>query len=175
MRNFIRVGLITLAASTSLIAMAENAYYASIDIGRSDWRGSVDDTVTEPTIAVGYQINDNFSVELGFQDFGDVTDGNENLEADAIQVSVIGGAMVSENIGLSVQLGLDMWNVASDVSGNSASDQNDIFFGVGAYYTVAESMNITFKYQKHDLDWGAGSMRKAQDVHTMSLGAKYTF
>ncbi len=179
MNHFIRAGLTTLMATASLSAMAENAYYASVDIGRSDWKGSVDETVTEPTIAVGYQFNDNFSVELGFQDFGDVSDSSgaskNHFNADAIQVSVIGSIMASESIGLFAQVGLDMWNITSQDVSQSASDQNDIFIGVGAYYEVAEAIDINFKYQMHDLDRGAGSGRKSQDIDTMSLGVKYTF
>lgn len=71
MYKLIRVVSTALIASSCLSVMAENAYYASFDIGRNDWRDA-GETVTEPTIAVGYQINDNFSVELGFQDFGEL-------------------------------------------------------------------------------------------------------
>lgn len=176
MKKLIHVVLTMVAASSCLSVMAENAYYASFDIGRNDWRDA-GETVTEPTIAVGYQINDNFSVELGFQDFGELKYGKDDamhVEADAIQVSLIGGGLVSDTIGLFAQVGLDIWNL-SHTEEVYVIDQNDLFYGAGAFYRASENLNINLKFQFHELDWGAGSDGDSHEVNTISLGGKYTF
>ena len=77
--------------------------------------------------------------------------------ADAIQLSVIGGVPVSENAGVYAELGLDSWDADFSLSNGVGSisgseDGTDIFYGIGAYISLSEAVNLKFEYQIHDLD-----------------------
>ena len=70
-------------------------------------------------IAAGYRINENFSIELGFQDFGELNVSVEDTlikaGADAIQLSVIGGMPVSANAGVYAEIGFNLWDADVNV------------------------------------------------------------
>ena len=157
--------LLSLAATVmSAGVLAQGSFYGSLDLTRADLDLDdlgLDDTDTSFGIAAGYRINENFSVELGFQDFGEISvsdgGGSAKVGADAIQLSVIGGVPVSENAGVYAELGLDSWDADFSLSNGVGSisgseDGTDIFYGIGAYISLSEAVNLKFEYQMHDLD-----------------------
>ena len=158
--------LLLSSAATVMSAgvLAQGSFYGSLDLTRADLdldETGLDDTDTSFGIAAGYRINENFSVELGFQDFGEITASSgaasATIGADAIQLSVIGGVPVSENAGVYAELGLDSWDADFSLSDgvdsiSGSEDGTDIFYGIGAYISLNEAVNLKFEYQMHDLD-----------------------
>jgi OOP family OmpA-OmpF porin len=161
--------------------LAQGSFYGSLDLTRADLDSGVagfDDTDTSFGIAAGYRINENFSVELGIQDFGEISasagGASAKIGADAIQLSVIGGVPVSENAGVYAELGFDLWNADRSYSnipgigsGSESDDGTDIFYGIGAYISLGEAVNLKFEYQMHELG--------DTDIDVLGLGFTLSF
>lgn len=179
-----KLSIILLSSAATLMsssAFADGGFYGSLDITRTDLDlgvAGLDDTDTTFGIAAGYRINENFSVELGFQDFGEVSasagGASAKIEVDAIQLSVIGGVPVSENAGVYAELGFDSWdadfsytNVPGFGTGSESEDGTDIFYGIGAYLSLSEAVNLKFEYQMHELD--------DTDIDVLGLGVTVAF
>ena len=179
-----KLSIVLLSSAATLMSssvFAGESFYGSFDITRTDLDldiAGLDDTDTTFGIAAGYRINENFAVELGYQDFGEVSvsaDGaSAKVEADAIQLSVIGGMPISENAGIYAELGFDSWDAElsytniPDLGTDSESDDGtDIFYGIGAYLSLSEAVNLKFEYQMHELD--------DADVDVLGLGVTVAF
>ena len=168
------------ATLTSATVLAEGDFYGSLNLVRLDIDSDFDNwggTDTTFSVGVGYRLNENVAVELGYQDFGDVSisgNGSATIEADAIQLSVIGGLPVSENVGVYAELGFDLWDAKlsyTDVpgvgSGSDSDDGNDVYFGLGGYWSVNEKIAIHLDYQVHELD--------DTEIDTLGVGVSFTF
>ncbi|MGB2272056.1 MAG: porin family protein [Pseudomonadales bacterium] len=169
------------AALMSATAYADESFYGSLNLARTDIDigiAGVDDTDTTFGFGAGYRLNENFAIELGYQDFGEISvssaGASASVEADAIQLSVIGGVPVSENAGVYAELGFDSWdadltytNVPGFGTGSESEDGTDIFYGIGAYMSLSETVDLKFEYQLHELD--------GTDVDILGLGFTVSF
>lgn len=167
------------AAMTSMTAVAENPFYATLEIVRSDLDvEGIDDTDTSFGIGVGYMINENFSVQAGYQDFGEISasagGASASVEADAFQLSILGGLPVSENAGVYAELGIDLWdadlsfsNVPGFGSGSASDDGTDVYYGIGGYVMFSENVGATLEYQFHELD--------DVEIDTLGIGISVSF
>ena len=179
-----KLSMVLLSSAATLMsssAFADGNFYGSLDITRTDLDLGIagfDDTDSVFTIAAGYRINENFAVELGYQDFGEVSasasGASASVEADAVQLSIIGGVPVSENVGVYAELGFDSWdadlsytNVPGIGTGSESDDGTDIFYGIGAYLSLSEVVNLKFEYQLHELD--------DADIDVLGLGFTVAF
>lgn len=166
----------SLAAS---LASAQD-FYASVNFGRSDFDfgvSGIDDDDSNISFAGGVKMNDNLALELGYIDFGDISvsgNGTASVEADAIQLSLLGLLPVSDAFGLVGRLGVDMWdatvkysNVPGFGTGKVSDDGSDLFYGIGAYVNLGANANVHFDWQFHELD--------DVDIDTMSLGLSFYF
>ncbi|HAW14404.1 MAG TPA: hypothetical protein DCW37_04255 [Cellvibrionales bacterium] len=179
-----KLSIILLSSAATLMSssvFAEGAFYGSLDLTRADIDlgvEGIDDTDTSFAIAAGYRVNENLSIELGFQDFGEINvsggGSSAKIGADAIQLSVIGSMPISENAGVYAELGLDSWdadltysNVPEIGSGSESEDGTDIFYGIGAYVSLSEAVNLKFEYQMHELD--------ETDIDVLGLGVTFSF
>ena len=181
MKKLFIILLSSAATVMSAGVLAQGSFYGSLDLTRADLdldETGLDDTDTSFGIAAGYRINENFSVELGFQDFGEISasagGASAKIGADAIQLSVIGGMPVSESAGVYAELGFDLWdadlsysNVPDFGTGSESDDGTDIFYGIGAYVSLSEAVNLKFEYQLHELD--------DTDVDVLGLGVTVSF
>lgn len=179
-----KLSIILLSSAATLMSssvLADGSFYGSLDITRIDLdldTAGLDDTDTTFGIAAGYRINENFAVELGYQDFGEVSasagNASAKVEADAIQLSVIGSVPVSENAGVYAELGFDSWDADASYTnhpdlgtGSESEDGTDIFYGIGAYLSLSEAVNLKLEYQMHELD--------DTDVDVLGLGVTVAF
>lgn len=183
MKKIIIILLSSAATLMSAGVLAEGGFYGSLDLTRADVDfGSlngvdINDTDTSFGIAAGYRINENFSIELGFQDFGELNVSVEDTlikaGADAIQLSVIGGMPVSANAGVYAEIGFNLWDADVSLSrpgfgsASISEDGSDLFYGIGAYISLSEAVNLNLVYQTHDLD--------DVDVEIDVLGLGFTF
>ena len=179
-----KLSIILLSSAATLMsagALAEGNFYGSLDLTRADLDlgvAGLDDTDTSFSIAAGYRVNENFSIELGFQDFGEINvsggGSSAKIGAEAIQLSVIGSMPISANAGVYAELGLDSWdadltysNVPGFGSGSESEDGTDIFYGVGGYVSLSEAVNLKLEYQLHELD--------GTDIDVLGLGVTFSF
>jgi len=179
-----KLSIILLSSAATLMsvgALAEGNFYGSLDLTRADLDlgvAGLDDTDTSFAIAAGYRVNENFSIELGYQDFGEITASSgaasATIGADAIQFSVLGGVPVSESVGVYAEFGFDLWdadltysNISGLGSGSESEDGTDLFYGIGAYILLSEAVNLKFEYQMHELD--------ETDIDVLGLGVTFSF
>lgn len=161
------------AVLMSSVTLAEaGKFYGTVEVVRSDIDldiAGIDDTDTSFGLGVGYMINENFSVQAGYQDFGEISvSGVGSAEADAFQLSILGGLPVSENAGVYAELGFDLWDADARVGNQTASDDgSDIYYGFGGYIMFNEAIGVTLEYQFHELD--------DLEIDTLGLGVSFTF
>jgi len=189
------------AFSLPLFAQAGNgtAWYAGASLGQAqadvDCSGttSCDDKDSTWKLFAGYQINRNFSVELGYSDLGAVTAStpsfvlfpfvipaaNLKIESTVWELVGIGSLPVAERFSIFGKLGL--YRADTDVAvdfgasgSTSQSDSNtDLTFGVGLRYDFTRNFGVRAEWQRY-MDVSAGDFDKS-DVDAMSLGVVWTF
>lgn len=174
----IAVAALVSAASLSFAG----PFYGSASIGRSEMDlgvSGVDDADTSFSIAGGWQFHENFAVEVGYIDFGEVgaRDGASSfkLGADALELSLIGTLPLNNTFGLMGRLGIDSWDADLRYtdddpdfgSGKASVDGSDLFYGIGAYAKFSEAFRLQAEYQFHELD--------DVDVDVLSIGASFFF
>jgi OOP family OmpA-OmpF porin len=189
------------AFSPPLFAQAGNgtAWYAGASLGQAqadvDCSGttSCDDKDSTWKIFAGYQVNRNFSVELGYSDLGAVTAStpsfvlfpfvipaaNVKIESTVWELVGIGSLPVAERFSIFGKLGL--YRADTDVgidfgasgSANQSDSNTDLTFGVGLRYDFARNFGVRAEWQRY-MDISAGDFDKS-DVDAMSLGVVWTF
>ena len=186
MRHTMISGLAIL--STALFAhsaVAQSDFYVSGAIGNTNAdialgglnRAEDDDSFF--AFGGGYEFNDNFAVEVAYQDFGtrsgqtDCPPGFACLivplrtEADvaAFSVSLVGSFPISDELDGYGKLGLTSWDVEFD-SISSAFDESgeDLHYAVGLRWSFEDQWNVFAEYTQVDLD-----------LDTFSIGIRYNF
>ena len=155
-------------------------FFVSLDLVRSDVDlgvSGLDDTDTTFGLGLGLVLNENFTVQAGYQDFGEISvsgNGSAKIEADAFQVSITGGVPAGENISLYAEAGIDFWDASVSYvgvpgfgTGSASDDGQDIFFGIGAAAKASDNLAIKLEYQLHELD--------DVDIDILSLGIAVLF
>jgi len=142
---------------------------------------------TSLRLALGYQINPNFSIEGGYADFGELTvnatsDGsgflyfpgpvNLTAAADGLFFNLKGQLPLSEQFSLFGKVGFLKWDAEvtlSDSTGGLSEgvDDNDIFFGIGGSFNINNSVSLNLEYTLYTLD--------DLDVDVLSAGIQIGF
>ena len=140
-------------ATVSLSASAGG--YVGVSMGQSDYDAPEDGTSFE--LKGGFKLNDNFSVQGSYVDYGDVDDNEPpvwTMEADAIELSVIGSVALSEQLSLTGLLGIAAWDVSVSEEGFGnigGTDGTDLTFGVGLDYAISDSTSFVLQYKGYDI------------------------
>lgn len=140
-----------------------------LDDNRWSWRGQV-----------GVQFSPVFSIEGGYNDFGEVEDGSLELDADGTFAAALvhlplGGFAPYGKIG---QLWWDVERRATTTSGGligggqttvsrSSEDGNDTFYGVGVRFGEGPGLQMRVEYDRFALD--------DADVDMASVNLQYRF
>lgn len=126
---------------------------------------------------VGLQFNPVFSVEGGYTDFGELQDGNLELDADGSFVAALVHLPLGKGFAPYGRLGQLWWDVerrATSGSGfgdstisRSSEDGNDTFYGVGVRFGEGPGMQMRIAYDRFALD--------DADVDMASVNLQYRF
>lgn len=158
---------------------------------------SDDDKDTGFKLFAGYRINENFSLEGMFVDFGEMSaeatifDGVDSLsesisaEATGLAVVAVGNFPLSDSASLLAKFGLFRWEVdgehrvTSTVPGfafsESASDSGtDPMFGLGIEFMMGKAWGIRAEWEKFT-DVGDAATTGQSDVDFLSLSALFSF
>lgn len=151
-------------------------FYGIGNLGQSKYElksidGSPDKTDTAWMFGAGYQLNNTFSVEATYTDFGDVEkhimyeDADERYQTDAgaFQLSLVSFLNINDAIGFYGRLGVAhvKWNTRYEMSswGNPAESGSDsgsdveAVYGAGMQYTLNQSLALRVEYnQVSDID-----------------------
>lgn len=186
-----------IAASISSVSFADQGFYLGatfsnlshdldtsvLDDGSTATNVSIDDSDTALGFNAGYNVNANFAIELGYQDFGEVSvmgfsDGSGSFwaagpaaalaEATGTTLGVKGSYPAAENIQLFGKIGLTSWDADFILADNdgvfpSSDDGTDMYFGVGATFKTG-NVGISASFTRFDV--------ADTDIDALSLGVE---
>ncbi|GGY83250.1 hypothetical protein GCM10011613_30170 [Cellvibrio zantedeschiae] len=175
-----------LLAAVALPAAADG-FYIYGDLGQSKFSGDTDETDTAAALGLGYKLNNNFSLELGYHDLGGIdisetmyypgvgnVDVDGSVDASAVQVSALAKLPLNDSFDLFARLGygrikLDATATASaqGVTGteSDSASENKPVYGVGAGYKLNEKVGLRAEYIKFG----------DTDISSFTLGVSYAF
>lgn len=171
-----------LCLSVGPAAAQGTGFYAGGSIGQTsvdvcdDLNGlgltSCDDKDTGFKLFGGYNFNQNFGVEIGFVDLGEITatgpGGTARLESDGFQAVAVGIIPINPQFGVFGKLGLFMWDVTASGPGGSLSDDGtDIMFGAGVAWRFTPQLSLRGEWERFDFD--------GDDVDMLSVGLQFNF
>lgn len=200
--SFLNISLLSLLTCASFIVLAKNAeepsikqqlnenlFYLGGKIGRVNYQNACENTATQCDQVdfawggfLGYQFHQNWSIETGYNDFGQVTalyPERESLNKyvgtmKGWEFSIKGQLKLFENISLFAKAATFKWN-GSNTGPYSFRSDNDWapMVGIGLEYKFTSSWIARLEYQYFD---GVGSdLLGGSNIHFTSLGMLYRF
>lgn len=152
-------GLPAAAQSTQPMSGDRPHFYAGGSVGSND-----DEEIALKALG-GYQINRNFSAELGFSRLGDMNVNGTRFNPRALEVVGLGAFPVGP-VSLYGKLGVFQG------MNTPGSNNTDLTYGFGVLYEVARNIAVRGEWQRYDgLKTGAGD----HDADVMSIGAIFRF
>jgi OmpA-OmpF porin, OOP family len=132
----------------------------------------------------GYQVNRNFSVELGYIDFGKVKahDATDTVTVKAHAFDLMGVGILPFADRFSVYGKLGVYHGTADahvrlgslgVSDSESDDSTDLTFGLGASFDITRQVTARAEWQRYS-DVGGSDIGKT-DVDVISLGVLFHF
>jgi OmpA-OmpF porin, OOP family len=140
---------------------------------------SCDDEDTSWKILGGYQINRNFSAELGYSNLGEITasgpGGSLSIESNAWELVGVGSYPLSNQLSVYGKLGLYRAEVelTSTVGISGDETATDLTYGVGLRYDFTPTIGVRGEWQRYG-DVGGGSTGEG-DVDVLSVGVIFKF
>ena len=175
-----------LAVSLVLVAGPISAYAGDFYLGASvgnatldeDFDGlNVDDNATAIRIVAGWSINDYFSLEGGYNDFGDFEqtfdDGNGpltvKLSADGFILGVTGRVPVSNRSALTGRAGMFFWDGNAEINNvtEATPEDSNLYLGLGLSFSISEKLELTGDWTRYELESATSGV--------FSLGLQYRF
>jgi len=157
-------------------------FYVGASVGNAsldeDFDGlRINDDTTTFRLVAGWRFNDYFSLEGGYQDFGDFeqsVDGVDGpftakLSADGFVFGATGRASVSERFALTGRAGVFFWNGTAEINdvSQASPDDTNLYFGAGASFDVSKQLQMTGDWTRYDLESATSEV--------FSLGLQYHF
>lgn len=166
-------------ALTSLLALpAFGEIYIGGNIGNAEHK-YIDDDSTSIGLTGGYRLNENFSLELSYTDFGDLSeydsfDGfTEKFDIDSLNFSIVGAFPVTDVLSVYAKLGHHEWDYAVVENGTKviSLDGGDFSYGLGVAWNINENIDIKLGFDHYDLKSGS----EKTDIGNVNLGLTYSF
>jgi OOP family OmpA-OmpF porin len=171
------------AASNSSWYSPNNAYIG-FNAGQSSYRqgcgtgtfncGDKDDAYS---IYGGSMLNNNFGLELGYVNMGDIGRGGGTTKAEGINLSLVGKLPLSQSFSLFGKVGTTYGRTkVSSLPGSGVTAGNEDGFGLsvgaGVSYDFSERWSAVLQWDRHDFKF-AGAGR--ENINATTLGVKYRF
>jgi len=177
------------------LVAASEASAQGLYIGGSLGKSDIDDSITSGLITSGpvdgkdtgfkifggYQINQNFGVEVGYVDLGkvsysgfsgvDLVTGGK-VEPSGLNFSAVGTLPLNPGFALFGKVGLFDWKAkASDVTAgapfSAKASGSDISFGFGVSYDLAKNVSARVEWERFKMD--------VSDANLLSVGIASRF
>ena len=152
---------IAFAATLALLASSSFAqtapsFYAGADVGSTKLDG-ISDRQSSFGGFLGYQINPNFAVEVGYRRLADfdvnVSGTNVGVTVDQAAASVIGILPLASGFNIYSRLGYNRLEAKGRVSNISATDSTSgVLYGVGVGYSFTPNISARLEAQKPSSD-----------------------
>ena len=186
---------IILLAVASLVAApaAAQGFYVGAHFGEATYKGSCDDVSTCDNsdtawrVLGGYQFNQNFAIEAGYADLGEISGrdntgfgtGTATAQATAMDVVAVVMLPLANRFGLYGKAGIYRAEVDTHVSlpglgSDSASESNNGFtFGAGVSFSLAQNIALRGEWQRYR-EVG-GDETGEDDIDVLSVGVVFRF
>lgn len=180
------VGAAMLALSPMAFSQT-NGFYVGAAVGQTtvDFCGvntvglSCDDEDTSWKILGGYQIDRNFSAELGYSSLGELTasgpGGSLKVEASAWELVGIGAYPLSNQLSVYGKVGLYRAEaeLTSTIGLSADETATDLTYGFGVRYDFTPAIGVRGEWQRY-ADVGGGNIGDG-DVDVLSVGVLFKF
>src|SRR5688572_12937014 len=158
------LGAAAMTLSAGAMAQQDTGWYVGASIGQSDLDIDKD---TAWKFSLGYQLNRNLSVELGYTNLGEVSAGGVDVEATAWEVIGLYKFPVGNQFSIYGLAGIAMVEAEASFLGVTASDDStELTFGVGAQYDFSRNLGIRAQWQRYGAD---------EDIDVISIGVAIKF
>src|ERR1044071_6234153 len=167
-KGWIRAFLVCAAMAMSVGALAQQprdpGWYAGASLGRADLGPDTDNALK---IFGGYQINRSFAVEFGYTDLGDVSVGNNSVNASAWELTGLGKFPLGNQFYVYGLAGLAKIKTESTLSGLRVSDDStELTLGFGLQYDFSPQVGARLQWQRYDT---------SSEIDVVSVGVLYRF
>ncbi len=160
---------------------------------------TLDDSDTAFGLALGYQANRNFAMELGYVDLGEisysatgtVTDGTDDFDANfglsqsasGPVISALGIWPFNDKFSVFGRVGIALMSVDADASvtiddvasqGAASTDRSNGMYGLGGEFSFGGRFALRLEYDRY-AGVGSDDITGDADVDVISLGLRYTF
>lgn len=184
--------LALISFSTSSMAQ-DSGWYGGLGLGMSEIKGacdgiagpgiSCDEKDTAFKIFGGYQVNQNFAVEIGYTDLGEATAsfagfGSVSIAASGFEALAVGIAPINQQWSMYGKVGFFRWDVdttdGTGLVGSASASGTDLTYGVGINYKLSKNAALRVEYQKYN-DIGDFNTTGTGDVSVMGVSAIFRF
>lgn len=174
----------------------DSGFYAALDVGQSKTKDACTglpagfackNTATAFRVGGGYQINNNFGVEIGYGDYGSNNASGVvlgvpvtvTMKASGLQAAVVGSLPLSESFALTGKLGVANTKVEGSgaVGGfvvNTSATSTTGIFGIGVRYNISKSVALRAQYEDFGKVGDAATTGKS-NLSMLSLGVTFGF
>ncbi|MBV1961027.1 MAG: outer membrane beta-barrel protein [Immundisolibacteraceae bacterium] len=155
--------------------MADDSYYLAVgggtteaddtcgDLGGAGFTGSCDDRDRGWKVVGGYQIDENFGVEVFYADLGKAdavgtigaVAATADVDIDGFGVSFTGTLPLTEQLSLLGRVGMFRWDANGSgslgaVSVSADDDGTDLAYGLGVQYSVTEHLGFRVEWERFE-------------------------
>ncbi|MBV2129119.1 outer membrane beta-barrel protein [Arsukibacterium indicum] len=134
-------------------------------------------------VFAGAQLNQMFSIEGGYIDFGNYGNSVFNTDLDGYTLALKAGLPVSERFTVYAQGGNIWWK--ADINATDASDDvdgSDIFYGAGVSFALTQSLSLRLEYTRLDVEFDRDEIGILAEIDSFdtkvdyaNIGIQYTF
>ncbi len=138
---------------------------------------NVDDSSTAIRVLAGWHFNDYFSVEGGYNDFGDFEQsfddgsgpGTAKLSADGFILGVTGRVPTNERVSLTGRAGMFFWDGNAEINNvtQATPEDSNLYLGVGLAFSVTEKLELIGDWTRYELE--------SAESTVFSVGLQYNF
>lgn len=186
-----KAGLAVLGLASGIMlagpaAAQDMGFYAGAAFGQAETDGvcdivagfagvSCDEKDTAWKIFGGYQVNRNFSLELGYASFGEATvtgpGGVATVEGTAFDLVAVGSLPLADRFSVYGKLGLYRadFEVRNTLGFSEDASENGLTFGVGLRFDFTRNLAARLEWQRYQ------EVGEDLDVSMMSLGVLFKF
>ena len=180
------LGLVSAISFAGSAAAQDMGFYAGAAFGQARTDGvcdlvagfagvSCDEKDTAWKIFGGYQVNRNFSVELGYASFGEATvtgpGGTATVEGTAFDLVAVGSLPLADRFSVYGKLGLYRadFEVRNTLGFSEDASENGLTFGVGLRFDFTRNLAARLEWQRYQ------ELGDDLDVSMMSVGVLFRF
>lgn len=186
----------------------DSSIYYGIGLGSAQFSGdAIDDDIfvsgqelsddaAAYSVFLGYQVNRHLSFELGYVDFGKVSEryrldpdivfvvapnNTVSIESDGFTIASLFEYPVTERLGVFGLLGFSYLDVDRRVYGgdtgpdSSSNTEGEVFYGAGFKYTLADNLRIPFAWKHYDIDAASRPLEAGAEIDVFGASLEYRF